>query len=381
MTPHGAVLPAGEQDVPPDKKLQPQGEDFRPLRELLPLAAPLAMSIDSSEVCNFRCRFCVYNQSRQKGLNQPPAGARPRMEMEVFRKLVADLKAFPAKVEKLSMHCRGEPLLNPDIVEMIALMRDAGVANCIKISSNGSLLSREMARGILAAGIGQFVFSVEHVTPDGYREVTGGAWDDYAKIVENFRVLREERDKGGYAANLCAKILDFVSEAEKEKFRADFSPYADTLLITGLYASSRPELVDGTMGLGQRRGFYEAGLKANRQVCPEPFFFLCVDARGEVMPCWMDWSNGLALGNIMETPLLDIWNGKRLRDFRLLQLEGRRRENAICRDCQFVCGAHPQSDIDAEADGLAKVYRYGRRDAEIPAGMDRIRWTQAPFKS
>lgn len=342
-----------------ENKLHNQGEDFRPLRELLPLSAPLAMSLDSSEACNFRCRFCVYNQSREMGLAKRSSGAKPFMEMEVFKKLVSDLKLFPAKVKKISMHCRGEPLLNPNIAEMIALMRDADVAEIIKMSSNGSLLTREMAKKILDAGIGQFVFSIEHVTDEGYRDVTGGAWSDYGKIIDNFRVLREERDKGGYKeVNLCAKILDFITDVEKEKFQTDFGPYADTLLITGLYASSRPDLVDGTMGQGQKGGFYKTGLKLDRKVCPEPFFFLCVDARGEVMPCWMDWSNGIVVGNLMETSLLEIWNGDRLREFRLTHLAGQRDKFLVCRDCQFIYGVHPQSDIDADATRFTKVFRH-----------------------
>lgn len=340
-----------------NKGLHNQGEDFIPLRELLPLRAPLAMSIDTSEVCNFRCRFCVYNQSRQQNLVETPANARPLMEMAVFEKLVEDLKAFPQKVKKLSMHCRGEPLLHPDIAKMIRMIRDAEVTECIKLSTNGSLLTRDLAREIIDAGAGQLVFSVEHVTDEGYRDVTGGAWSDYGKIVDNFRVLREERDRGGHDVNLCAKILDFVTDAEKDKFRADFGPYADTLLITGLYASSRPDLVDGTMGQGQKEGFYKAGLKIDRKVCPEPFFFLCVNAQGGVMPCWMDWSNSLVLGNIMKMPLVDIWNGEAMRDFRLLHLGGGRKENRTCYDCQFVYGIHPQSDIDDEALYFLEYFR------------------------
>ncbi len=333
-----------------------QGEDFIPLRELLPLGAPLAMSIDTSEVCNFRCKFCVYNQSRERKLVNRPSGARPLMDAAVFEKLVNDLKAFPQKIKKLSMHCRGEPLLNPDIAGMIRAMRDAGVTDCIKLSTNGSLLTRELARDILDAGVGQLVFSVEQVTDEGYREVTGGAWSDYGKIVENFRALREERDKGGYDVNLCAKILDFIGDEEKDKFRADFGPYADTLLITGLYASSRPDLVDGTMGQGQKEGFYKSGLKTDRIVCPEPFFFLCVNAQGGVMPCWMDWSNSLVLGNIMETPIIDIWNGEAMRRFRLLHLTGKRKTDSTCADCRFVYGIHPQSDIDAERERFTALY-------------------------
>lgn len=334
--------------------LHAQGEDFTPLRELLPLGAPLAMSVDTSEMCNFRCQFCVYSQSRQRRLVE--SGGR-LMEMAVFEKLVNDLKAFPQRIKKLSMHCRGEPLLHPDIAAMVRMARDADVAECIKMSTNGSLMTAGLAGALLDAGIGQLVFSIEHVTSEGYRRITGGAWSDYDRIVENFRRLREERDRGGYRnVNLCAKILDFVSDEDKEKFRADFAPYADTLLITGLYGSSRPDLVDGTMGRGQQEGFYKTGLKMDRTVCPEPFFFLCVNAQGGVMPCWMDWSNSLVLGNIVTTPLLDIWNGDAMRDFRMLHLEGGRKRNSTCKDCQFIYGIHPQSDIDDEAESLARIF-------------------------
>lgn len=339
------------------KTLHHQGEDFTPLRQLLPLGAPLAMSIDTSEACNFRCRFCVYNQSRQKGLTKRPKDANPVMEMTVFEKLVDDLRAFPQRVKKISVHCRGEPLLNPNIAAMIAMMKKADVAEIIKISSNGSLLTRERAREILDAGIGQFVFSVEHVTDEGYRDVTGGAWGDYGAILENFRVLREERDRGGYEnVDLCAKILDFVTPDEQEKFRRDFAPLADTLLVTGLYSSSRPELLDSTMGMGQKEGFYKSGLKKDRKVCPEPFFFLCVDARGEVMPCWMDWSNGAVIGNVMKTSLYDIWNGEALRAFRLRHLRGERGAVEVCAGCEFIHGVHPQSDIDDDAQRLIGEY-------------------------
>lgn len=337
--------------------LHNQGEDFKPLRDLLPLPAPLAMSIDTSETCNFRCKFCVYNQSRQTGLLKKPNTSGPFMEMAVFEKLVGDLQDFPVKVKKISVHCRGEPLLNPNIAQMIAMMNNADVTEIIKISSNGSLLTRELAREILDAGIGQFVLSVEHVTDAGYRDVTGGVWDDYQAIVHNFRILREERDRGGYKnVELCAKILDFITPEEQDTFKRDFSPYADTLLITGLYASSRPELLDSTMNLGQTDGFYKAGVKKDRQVCPEPFFFLCVDPRGEVMPCWMDWSNAAVVGNLMDTSLFDIWNGKPLQEFRLQHLAGKRKSIPVCSNCGFVCGVHPQSDIDNEIERLRTIY-------------------------
>lgn len=342
-----------------DESFNKQGDDFRPLRELLPLDTPLAMSFDTTEVCNIFCKFCIYEQSRRSGLTKSPTRDKPIMDLGLFKKAVQDMKAFPRKVKKVSLHSRGEPLIHPNLVEMTSIMSRAEVADTVKVITNGILLTREKAKALLDAGIGQVIFSVIHVHSEGYREMTDGTWTDYDRVLDNFRMLREERDKGGFSANLSAKILDYLNAEEQAKFKEDFGPLADNLIITGLYGCSKPGEVDSTMGQGQGKGFYGAGVNMDRKVCPQPFFYIYVGIRGNVIPCWVDWSNGGVVGNVATTPLVDIWNGEAMRRFRLSLLEGRRDEIDICKDCQFIFGIHPQSDIDAEAEQLAEIYRHG----------------------
>ena len=56
--------------------------------------------------------------------------------------------------------------------------------------------------------------------------------------------------------------------------------------------------------------------------CPQIFKSLQVNANGVVIPCCIDWSLKNNLGNIDNQSLIDIWNGKILRDLRLKLLKG-----------------------------------------------------------
>jgi sulfatase maturation enzyme AslB (radical SAM superfamily) len=76
--------------------------------------------------------------------------------------------------------------------------------------------------------------------------------------------------------------------------------------------------------------------KTDRTVCPSSFYTMTVDANGDAGCCCVDWAHGTKLGNVFETPLLDIWNGENMRRFRIMQLEGKRCQNPACRGCDFV---------------------------------------------
>jgi hypothetical protein len=41
----------------------------------------------------------------------------------------------------------------------------------------------------------------------------------------------------------------------------------------------------------------------------------------------------IPIGNVFETSVVDLWNGKQINDLRQLHLEGRYRENEICKQC------------------------------------------------
>jgi radical SAM protein with 4Fe4S-binding SPASM domain len=76
--------------------------------------------------------------------------------------------------------------------------------------------------------------------------------------------------------------------------------------------------------------------KKEKKVCPFAFYSLVIKCSGEVVACCVDWSKQTKIGNIKKESLFRIWNGKNLREFRKMQLEGRRSENKSCKNCTYL---------------------------------------------
>ena len=74
--------------------------------------------------------------------------------------------------------------------------------------------------------------------------------------------------------------------------------------------------------------------------CIEPFSGLSVTTNGDVFMCCFDWLP-MPVGNILETPLMDIWKGKRATDLRVSIID---RSFRFCKpSCPFL--ANPRGPV------------------------------------
>ena len=71
-----------------------------PLEDQIPLTTPFSVHIDVCSVCNYKCSFCFQADSQAMkavGLK------RGMMELDMFKKIVDDLKAFDQKIKKIKI--------------------------------------------------------------------------------------------------------------------------------------------------------------------------------------------------------------------------------------------------------------------------------------
>ena len=81
------------------------------------------------------------------------------MSLDLFKKIVDDLREFDAKLKLLSLYKDGEPLLNKHFPEMVRYARDAGIADRIWTKTNGSMLTPELNERIVDAGLDMICIS------------------------------------------------------------------------------------------------------------------------------------------------------------------------------------------------------------------------------
>jgi cyclic pyranopterin phosphate synthase len=117
--------------------------------------------------CNLRCQGCKYGRDFMPGAQLP---------LETVRQLLIDAAA--AKVPAVRLY-GGEPLLHPDVVEMVQIANDLGVG-CY-MTTNALILDRKIA-ALHAAGL-------RKVTIGYYGQ--DGAFDDYVQRPGRFERMVE----------------------------------------------------------------------------------------------------------------------------------------------------------------------------------------------
>lgn len=317
------------------------------LREAVPLPAPLSMLIDPANGCT----FCPTGNPEMLKEAGRPIGV---MKLPLFAKIVDDMAAFPVPVKTVMLYKDGEPLLNNWLPDMIALMKERGVALHVSTTSNAALLNERRAKALIEAGLDSIRVSVEHVSDEGYRRITQ-TYGDYRRIVENVAYLHAEKTRRGSPLQIHAKIVDCgLTDLEKQKFLNDFRPIADHVSIDAIMGWSNTGAADMMLGLNPTTGIDGVTpLKRHRMVCPSPFKTLAINFNGEVSVCCVDWSHDTVVGDVRQDSLVDIWRGERLRAFQLSHLRGQRETLKACRTCQYMQGYGSDSDLDDVAAEVA----------------------------
>ena len=166
------------------------------------------------------------------------------MPMELLKKIVSYLKEFPNKIKSLNLYKDGEPLLHPNFPEMYQYLKESGVAEQIRVKTNGSLLNLQLNRRLIDAGLEWIGISVEAVSVEKYWDISSYRID-YDKFLYNLRDLYEHRG----TCQIHIKIIDAgLSEAEKDKFFQDFSSLCDTCALENIHGWSNATMQDFSLG-------------------------------------------------------------------------------------------------------------------------------------
>jgi radical SAM protein with 4Fe4S-binding SPASM domain len=182
----------------------------------------------------------------------------------------------------------------------------------------------------VAAGLDHICISIEALDREGYLELAGVAID-YAALLENIADLYQHRG----TCEVYIKIVDVnLSEAQKERFYANFQPISTHVGIEKLMGWSNSGTRDFT--LGTMPDTYDGLPFVDKEVCAYPFYVLAVNSDGTVSVCGNDWSQQTVVGSVLNNSLMEIWHSRELLEFRMMMLDGQRSRNGACGDCYYL---------------------------------------------
>lgn len=297
------------------------------LVDVVPLSQPYVIMIDPCDACNFLCKFCPTNISKDNIELR-----HKKMSFEMFEKVVNDLKEFPEKIKAIDLYGFGEPLLHSDLPEMIKLLKESNVCEKIRIATNGALLTKELSKKLVDAGLDYMKISIEALDSDGYQEICSAKFD-FDKFVDNIAYLYSiSRGKMEIGAKIISSA--FKSDDDRTRFLNIFSPISDFTFIENL--KNVWGEFDEVELFGEDTGDdYYTENAMNFEICSYPLTHMLIHSNGDICSCCFDWKHATSYANVLETSVKSAWESEKLLQFRLAHLNKKRQFIPFCNKCEM----------------------------------------------
>jgi radical SAM protein with 4Fe4S-binding SPASM domain len=244
--------------------------------------------------CNLRCPECAVGgnlTSRKFG----------RMRLEDYKIIVDKIKPY---AETVYLIIWGEPLLNDDIIDMINIT--SKYAKVI-ISTNGMLLTEEIANNLIKSGVSSILVSIDGTTQTVYEKYRVGG--NLERVLNSLRLLQEINKANG---NKVAVIPQFIVFRHNQHQMKDFCKSCSSL---GLEASFKsPYLRQNSIFANSDYPEYtrprfknEEQRKKAMMGCPDPRSVMTIFIDGSIVPCCHATNSDVNFGNIFEDDVETIW--------------------------------------------------------------------------
>jgi len=145
----------------------------------LPITHLKKIYIEPTNRCNLDCRICMRNAWNE------PLG---HMNRETFSRIIEGLRDFsPPPI--VFFGALGEPLAHPEIPDMVAQAKALG--SSVELITNGTLLTKDLSKQLIDAGLDMLWVSVDGATPESYADVRLGAM--FPEVLANLKAFRDAR--------------------------------------------------------------------------------------------------------------------------------------------------------------------------------------------
>lgn len=269
---------------------------------------PTHLEIEASSACQLRCPMCKTTEMINAG--QIFSGI---MDFDLYKKIIDEASVEPLYSIKLSW--RGEPLLNPKIVEMVAYAKQKGIKD-VAFLTNGEQLNFELGDKLVDAGLDWISVSFDGLK-ETYEKIRRPAI--FEETIAKVKHIREYRDKLGRQKPLIRiQSVHSVIRGQETEFLAVWKDIADRVNIIADQIRSINE---------QDYCHYPV------YICPAPWQRICIGWDGRVAQCYGDYMMGNVLGDVKNQALKQIWKGEPFKQLRELMKNGRRLETKPCRTC------------------------------------------------
>lgn len=265
---------------------------------------PYRYYIEPTNICNLRCPFCFGWQGRSNRV-------RGMMSFDTFKSLIDQIAPYAYWID---LYNRGEPLLHPNIYEMIAYAHQHRIGT--RISTNLNSLGSLTAEQLVKSGLDYLVVSIDGATQESYAAYrVGGSLNS---VLENLRLIVECKRRLRSATPFITVRTIIMRHNEHELWRIkDIARRigVDNVIFTPMIVDIKSQDAEKWLPLNPKLSFYDYVHRINKvsgrlKVCAELWQRGTISWDGLVFPCCFADGEGENLGSLASNDFLTIWNNE-----------------------------------------------------------------------
>lgn len=291
---------------------------------------PLSINVEITRRCNLACTFCWHKDLEQE--------LKIDMSMDMFKKVIDESRKFG--LPAVNLNGLGEPMLHPEIIEMIKYCKRSGVLE-VMFHTNGTVMNKQLAKELIKSGLDIIIFSLDSPEKKTYEEMRIKAnFDAVQKNVECF--INTKKELGEIKPFVRATmVLTEKTVKQVEGFKKRWSGKVDSITFQDLLFGANSNVGEGDSK--KFKGQENARIEINEKnvmefqkkenlsfVCPYLYQSLKIHPSGDVSAC--SPQEAPKVGKL-EEGLANIWSGKRMETIRSKHECGKWMEIESCKRC------------------------------------------------
>jgi len=316
-------------------------EDTKEIRKFIrcvlkrPSRLPEVIQIEITNRCNLHCPMCPRNR-----MHLPIKD----MAYETFERVVSRIP----KADAVILSGWGEPLLHPDFFRMVRLINETLPKTSVRFTTNGVLLDAENRSQIFKRHIARVSVSIDEL-PLSCSDEDQIGHSGTERVLENVTGFIEERgdrkrpkiwlqsvmQRGG--AKKIEDLIEFAGQVGIDSINLVRLDVRNNPDLTRPDWEEERQIIKRAKGAAKRANIRLFCINDRNLAirlaghfdtyCLRADHYVYIDVDGNVTPCCS--LRDYRCGNLLETPLSEIWVNERFRAFR-------RDQAKICEDCDAM---------------------------------------------
>ena len=262
------------------------------------------------------------------------------LTMELFHRILDDVKEH---AHTMQFYFQGEPLLNKQLPEMIAMAHQVGLYTIV--STNAQALSRSTAEALVKSGLSHIIVSIDGFSEESYAAYRVGG--SLHKALEGLQHLANAKAELHSRIRIELQVLRLRSnEHEWDWIKKNYKKLGATHLVFKTAQLYNFEHGHPLMPTDERYSRYRktadgtyvhkkfsrlSPLAFNLSPCKRLWSGCVITTPGDVLPCCYDKDHRHTLGNITTHSLSEIFHSNKANTLRKHILKGNLPE--MCKNC------------------------------------------------